>query len=545
MDVQNIKKSIKNTGVIFVLTTAILFLIGIATIITRTVDVNFVTLFNNLSFDDSQKIIAELEKDQIKYKTLLGGATLMVSSANVAEIRLKLASMSLPQNTSSVGYEIFDKDTSFGTPRFIYDINLVRALEGELSRTIAGFDSVKNARVHLVLPKNNTFSKKPQPSSASIVLELGKYDALSKSEISAITHLIATAVPNLDVNNITIVDVNGKTLHIGGKNSNEILALSHSEDYRISFEKRIKDKIESIIGELIGYDKVRAEVNADINFDKTVVNSEIFDPQSQVARSIQINEETSNNVSNSNTRVTAENNFTNAVGAASSEPTNQTDTSSVNEIRNFEISKTIKNFVSNSGTLEKLSIAVLVDGSYKKTVQEATEQAAESVFFEYIPRTNQELKNITNIIKNTVGYNEDRGDKIEVINMEFAKPPLVEEPSGLEKIIRDDLRNIIQTIILGVIIIMIILFIVKPAVNKAFEIRYMKYEEEKDERNEYLSHLEKMITHEEVIEETQDSFSQILNEQQNYAIKQTNEILKNYPEESLGIFREWMSQDYR
>ncbi|MFZ4125405.1 MAG: flagellar basal-body MS-ring/collar protein FliF, partial [Rickettsiales bacterium] len=230
-------------------------------------------LFTNLPTEEGAKIVDELDKRGIPYELRAGGTQVMVPSDQVNKLRLVMAEQGIPSQGSVIGYEIFDKSDAMGTSNFVLNINQLRALEGELARTINDFESVEQARVHLVMPKRELFTRDTVDPTASVALKLRSSGGLTKNEISAIRHLVATAVPGLKPQRITIVDSRGGLLAKGVDEKDDANVLTEeAEDFRVAYEKRLGTTVEQLLEQSIGVGKVKAKVHADIDFDRTVRN---------------------------------------------------------------------------------------------------------------------------------------------------------------------------------------------------------------------------------------------------------------------------------
>lgn len=496
-----------------------------------------VPLFSGLDTQDSSKIAAKLEMMGVYYEMRSGGSQIVVQRDKVLTARMGLAEDGLPTGRANVGYELFDKDDKIGASSFVNDVNLVRALEGELGRTISSFAQVESARVHIVMPRKNLFSKNKDEATASVVVKMRGGQELSQSQITGISHLVATAVPELTVNRITIVDTQGRPLKKGASAMDDPGAMAEeSEAYRVQYEKRMKNIIEDILSRSVGAGKVEAQVSAEIDFDKIVINSETYDPNGQVARSVQTTEERANSSEGSGGNVTAGNNIpggaaTETNGAAASN--NET----VNEVTNYEISKTTQKQVKEVGNIKKLSIAVLVDGKYEY------DQGTET--YNYAPRADDELKKIEALVKSAVGYDEKRGDTVQVVNMQFSNEIVSEVKEEKFAWLTHDFTNIIQTLVIGVVITLVILLIVKPMVSRAFEIT--KNESEEMELQAALAggDLEELaeLTGVEEMRPKRENLIDIekLEERMNTSSVATiNDIIARHPEEAVTIIRNWI-----
>lgn len=419
-------------------------------------------LFDDLKQDDTARIVQQLESMEIPHEVSADNRQVRVPSDQVARLRLALAEQGLPED-GSIGYEIFDRDQTLGTSSFIQNINHVRALEGELARTIATVSSVRAARVHLVLPRRELFSRERLDPSASIVLKMRGTGRLDRGQIQAVQHLVATAVAGLKPERISIIDDRGTLLSRGGGGgSGENVAALNAEERRVSFEGRLNRTIEQLIEPSVGIGNVRAEVRARMDFDRVITNEEIYDPEGQVVRSTQSISEANNNKETDSAPVTVGQNLPDAQDNQNT-PGAESASNRTEESTNFEISKTIRQHIREGGSIKKLSVAVLVNHRVK-------ESAEGEPTFE--PRSAEELANIEKLVKSAVGFDQKRGDTVEIVNMRFADPPQM--LGGVDDAIflgfsTADLRRIVEVLILAVVGILIILLVVRPLIAKIFE----------------------------------------------------------------------------
>jgi len=244
-------------------------------------------LFTELSFEDSSRIVKELESQGVVYELRSEGATVMVPKAQVARARMRLAETGLPRG-GAVGYEIFDKSDTLGTTSFVQNVNHLRALEGELARTIRSLDRVSAARVHLVIPERQLFARDRQDPSAAIVLRVRS--SLEPQQVRAIRHLVASAVRGLKPQRVSIVDEQGRLLADGVSNDAGGIAEGLDERHTV-FEQRLKQQIESIISSVVGPGRARVQVSAELDYSRIQQTSDTFDPESKVIRSTQSREE--------------------------------------------------------------------------------------------------------------------------------------------------------------------------------------------------------------------------------------------------------------
>ncbi len=496
-------------------------------------------LYSNLEIEDSNRIIEGLESRNISYELQMQGKEILVPSEKILKLRMEFAQEGIPSKGSIVGYEIFNESETLGTSQFIQNVNMIRALEGEIARTISTFVNIKSARVHLVLPKRELFSSEKRNPTASVILEMKGQKTLNKSQIDGITHLVATAVPSLEVKNITIVDTTGRSLKLGARDENDPGTIaSTSEEFRISYEMRIKEIIESLLEKSVGYGKVKAEVSADLNFDRIVTNSEIYDPAGQVVRSTQTIEEKEQSQENdNNNNVTVQNNLPNPNATADSSINSNT-VSRTDETTNYEITKIVKNHISETGTVKRLSIAVLVDGNYVEDKATGT--------FSYQPRSQEELQQLATLVKSAVGFDAKRDDKIEVVNMQFSIDMDSLKKEGEWDWVKAQLPSIIQTFVIGCVVVLVLVLIVRPIVVRAFEVNQDDAEEvesyeifNKEVRTD-VSNLEEIVE--------QETMAEISKIEQSFKsspqYRSINEIISRYPQESATALRNWLGTNH-
>jgi flagellar M-ring protein FliF len=419
-------------------------------------------LFTDLSYEDSSAILKELERQGIGYELRNDGGTVMVPKDRVARLRMSLAGEGLPKG-GGVGYEIFDKSDALGTTSFIQNINNLRALEGELARTITALDRVAAARVHLVLPERPLFSRDKVEPSASIVLKVrGTLDA---QQVRAIRHLVASAVNGLKPQRVSIVDEAGRLLADGS--GNDDLGEVSADERRTSFEKRLSAQVDAIVSSVVGPGRARIQVSADFDFNRITETSDKYDPEGRVVRSSQTREELSASETRDN-QVTVGNeipgNNQQRPGAAAPDgnapPRDQNRKSE--EIVNYEISKTTKTEVTEGGRVNRISVAVLVDGVYGKN---------DSGDVVYEPRTKEEIEQIAALVRTAIGFDQKRGDQVEVVNLRFAETPAtpISAPDGWLaglQFTKDDIMRAIEMGVMGLLGLVVLLMVVRPLVRR-------------------------------------------------------------------------------
>ena len=526
-------------------------------ITTRITSSPLAMLYADLDQKDSSAIIQKLDAMKVPYEVDSSGHVIRVPTDQVGKLRMQMAGDGLPKG-GSIGYEIFDQKEGFGSTSFVQNINYLRAMEGELARTISTMNPIETARVHLVLPQRELFSHNTQTASASIFIKTHGGAVLSREQIAAIQHLISAAVPQLQPNAISIVDDRGNLLARPKGNGSSGTA-DNANDMRAEYEQTQARKIEDLLSQTLGYGKARAQVSADLDFDRITTSSEIYDPDSQVVRSSQSTTEESANAEGASQAVTVANNLPAnpaqiaAGGGGGTNKNNRTE-----ETINYEINKTVRSQVREGGQVRRLSVAVVVDGSYK------TEGEGKDQKQTYVPRTDDEMKKIRDLVASAVNLNPTRGDTIEVVNMAFAVGESGKDagssPDLLMGIPRADLFHAAETLILAIIALLVVLLVVRPILRKLLEggpassgdqqalltggsytggsalpppggamSRDMEAESSAAE-----SEIERMI-----------DISKVDGRVKASSLRKVGEIVDKHPDEAVGILRNWMYQENR
>ena len=415
-------------------------------------------LFSELEFDDSFSVIKKLEGMNIPHEVRQGGSIILAPKNKILRLRMELAEEGLP-NGGSVGYEIFDKSGSLGTTSYVQNINHTRALEGELARTIRALNRVKSARVHLVLPKKKIFSREKTAPSASIILKTR--GTLGSSQVAAIQHLVASAIEGLTPERISIVSDKGQLLASGNGEGKGMVG-AKTDERTLGLENRLRKKIEAITSSIVGENGARIRVTAEMDFNRITQTSDIFDPDARVVRSTQNRSE--NNKSSragGNQGVSVGSELPGANAAAGGEGGDKNASSKTEEIVNYEISRTTKTETIEGGRIKRLSVAVLVDGTYKLG---ADGKPA------YTERTQAQLDKINALVKSAMGFNKNRGDQLHVVNLRFADtgetPHIAETEAGFFDLAKADYFHIAELAILFIITSLVLLFVVRPLVRR-------------------------------------------------------------------------------
>ena len=434
-----------------------LTLIGFfAFIVLRATAVPMTVLFTDLSLEDSTGIIKELERQIIPYEMKNDGATLLVPQDKVTRLRMKLAEGGMPKG-GGIGYEIFDKSDALGTTSFVQNINHMRALEGELSRTIRAIDRIQAARVHLVIPERPLFARDKADPSASIVLKVR--GALEMQQVRAIRHMVASAVNGLKPQRISIVDETGRLLADG--TADDAGSAAGSDERQLSFERRLREQIESIVNSVVGSGRARVNVSTAFDFNRVTQTSDRYDPEGRVLRSSQTREESAGTADSNNGQVTVGNELPGA-NANTNTATPRDQSKKSEEIVNYEISRTTKTEIIEGGRVNKIAVAVLVDGIYAKN--DKGEMA-------YQDRPKEQLEQIATLVRSGIGFDAKRGDVVEVVNLRFADTPtqIINEPTGFMSLLqftKEDLMRGVELLVMSLLGIIVLMLVVRPLVRR-------------------------------------------------------------------------------
>lgn len=414
-------------------------------------------LFTDLTFQDSVAVVKRLEGLNIPHEIRQEGAVVLVPKDRLLRLRMTLAEDGLPAG-GTVGYEIFDNSDTLGSTSFVQNINRLRAIEGELARTIREIDRVQSARVHLVLPQRRLFAQKAADPSASIVLKVR--GSLEPGQIKAVQHLVATAVEGLKPGRVSIVDETGRLLADG--NGDEIGGLGSQMDERgRSIENRTRAEVEEIVASIVGPGRARVSVTAEIDYNKITETSDIYDPDGQVVRSTQTREENSSAAANTTDEGVTVGNELPAANPDAGNGSEREKANKTEEVVNYEISRTTKTEVVEGGRIKRLSVAVLVDGTYKKGAGGK---------LEYAPRADEELEKIGALVRSAVGFDKERGDQVYVANLRFADTsmqlPKGEAEAGMLEFTKRDYFHIAEIAVIALVSLLVLLFVVRPLVRR-------------------------------------------------------------------------------
>lgn len=395
---------------------------------------SYTLLYANLSSKDAGEVVDALQKSGIPYKVDEATGAVMVDSTSLQKARMELAKDGLPEG-NAMGFEMLQKEQGFGTSQFIETARYQRALEGELSRTIATLRNVESARVHLAIPKRSVFLRDRTAPTASVMVDLYSGRGLDEEQIAAIVHLVSSSVPHLTPENVTVVDQGGKLLSSGG--SDKGMAMTSTQfSYNRKLESIYAERIRQMLDPIVGSGRVRASVNADLDFTVTERTQESFNPDLPALRSEQVSKDISSRsaaasgIPGALSNQPPEDGQLQAVDKQSGADKGESDSprnSSTRSVRNYELDKTVSHTKLATGTIRRLSIAVVIDD--KQEISDTDEVVNK-------PWSQEELDRFTALVKEAVGFDASRGDTVNIINSSFIPLPEAEalpEPSLMEQ----------------------------------------------------------------------------------------------------------------
>ena len=501
------------------LVTLVGFLIFLILYNSKATNGRYSVLFDKVSPSDSALIIQQLEKDNVPYKIVNEG-TIEVPNSVVYKERIAIAAKGIPKS-GKVGFELFDKQ-NFGSTDFEQQIKYLRALEGELSRTVEGLDPIEQADVHIALPKESLFVENSTPPTASVVVHLKPLTKLSNKQIAGIKNLIASSVAKLTPENVKVIDPNGITL---GNDENEFDsdAIKAQIHYKKSFENSYEDKIEKVLAPIVGgTNKVVARVSMDFDFNRKSEINEIYDPNS-VPRS-----EQSEEIKKEGTAPTSTGGVPGAVsnigpvqGLSKGNASKETYTKSTTTT-NYEISKRVLKSKGEFATLKRVTAAVVVDGKYV----DKKDKNGKVIGKEFVPLSPKELAQIKSIVEQTIGYNKKRGDEVTVSSFEF-KPLSKNGKAPITKTFVDKTQEYISPImpIIKFLVVALLLFVFYKKVIVPFSQKML--EETFEDHEESIQ--KQVLEDEESAEDTLDKFRE----------------MKKKVEEQLGIEGEFNEEEVK
>lgn len=434
-------------------------------------------LFSNFSDRDGGAIVAELEKMGVPYKYAEGGGAVLVPADKVHDARLKLASQGLPKG-GNVGFELMENQ-KLGASQFVEQINFQRAMEGELARSIESVSAVQAARVHLAFPKSSIFVSEQKTPTASVVLNLHPGRTLDPQQVSAIVHLVASSVPELSTKSVTVIDQNGNLLSEMGRPTSPTGLDATQIKYVQELQQSVARRIESIISPIVGPGNVRAEATADVDFSRSEQAVESYKPnQTPDAMTIR-SQQTSESLNGAATAGGVPGALSNqppapatapinpqpqAQASAPAAPATPPATTRKDATVNYEVDKTIQYVQQSMGGLKRLTVAVVVN--HRKSADKDGKVAMK-------PLGEAEMTQITNLVKEAMGFNAERGDSVNVVNTPFASPeveqipetPLWKQPATLQMG-----KDAGRYLLIGLALLLIYLRVLKPMMKKISEL---------------------------------------------------------------------------
>jgi flagellar M-ring protein FliF len=427
----------------------------------------FRVAFSGLTKEDAALVVEKLKESNTPYRLTGDGTTIMVPEAVVYDVRLSTARDGIPKG-GHVGFEIFDK-TEFGTTDFVQNINKTRAIQGELARTITAFDEVKTARVMIVMPKDSVFVEEVKKPSASILLELNS--DLDKEKVTAIAHLVASAIQDLTPKDVTIVDTAGRILFEGKSEEEEAKIKAENladaqYQHKIRFEENLTKRIQTMLERIVGQDKAIVRVTSEMDFSEDDMNEEIFDPFERGGEFVRSRKNRAEKVVGLSDEIPIPSTVNpivgdeNLQGQQNKELANKSD-----DTFNYEISKRVREVRKPMAVLTRLSVAAVVDGKYEIKADETGNQGKT-----YVPRSAEEMKQFQDIVVKAMGYNEERSDQVSVECFPFASIAEIDAepgPKGLEKI-QEQYGRLIANLL---IVVALFLLVIRPIVKTVKEIK--------------------------------------------------------------------------
>lgn len=410
---------------------------------------SYKVLLTRLQQEDAAKIVQMLKTSKEIYQLADNGTTILVPEDRVYDLRLKVAGEA-SLTGSGIGFEIFD-EIKVGQTDFVQKINYQRALQGELQRTIIQFPEIERARVHLVIPSKSLFIEEQRAPSASIVLKMRDSKSLEPKQVESVVNLAAMAVEGLSKDRITVSDTSGKLLYNpADKSSMEGMSTTQLEQ-KLTMQQSIERRIEQMLFPVIGAGKVIAKVNVDLDFSKRTIHKEEYDPEKSVVRSEQRSEETTQGKANTESGVPEANFRGDGVAGALSQQQSSRETRTTN----YEINKIEQDIVTSVGGVDRISVAVIVDGIY--------EQDAASKKFAFIPRKDEDLARIKQLVQSAVGFKSERGDQVEISCISFGNVD-IDTQQSLAQIVMDYASRFSKPILNATLIFLFLLMVVRPVI---------------------------------------------------------------------------------
>lgn len=423
---------------------------------------SFAPLYGNLTEKDASQVMEALQQSSVEFRVNEASGMVMVPSAKLKEVRMQLAGQGLP-NSVGMGFELLQQDTGFGSSQMVERARYQQAIQGELARTIATIGAVHSARVHLAIPKQSVFVRKRQPPSASVALRLHNGRSLEDDQVEAIVHMVASSIPELEPGRVTIVDHKGRLLSANPESREMKLSATQFEHTR-RIEENFRERVEGMLIPIVGRDKVRAQVTADVDFTVTEQTQERFNPDQPALRSEQLNEQQTVDAGAggvpgalSNQPPAAGRAPENAGGAAGLAAEGDARNSSRQSTRNFELDRVISHTRMSPISLRRLSVAVVVD-DISSVAKDGTVSVRE--------RTPEEIERLTELVREAIGFDARRGDSVRVMNSSFLSPEPVADLPEIPIWEQSWFLDIIKQVGGLLLVLILIFFVLKPTMKR-------------------------------------------------------------------------------
>ncbi len=486
-------------------------------------------LYNNLEMRDAGEIVQAIEQLNIPYKLDEKNGTIMVPASKVHEVRLQLAAQGLPRSGGVEGFELLDKQQGFGVSRFMESARYQRAIEGELARSIATMENVRSARIHLAIPKQSVFIRDREKPTASVVVNVYRGQPPTERQVQAIVHLVASSVPGLAADRVTVVDQTGQLLT--NKDKTTDLDLSNQQfAYTRRIEQSYISRIEAILAPILGNKGVKAQVSAELDFTRMERTQESYNPDATVIRSEQRSDEQVFDGAETGIPGALANEPPGAglapelVNPADGQPGGTPLRSKRNSTINYEVDKTISHIRNPVGVVRRLSVAVVVDDRL------STNEDGELV---RTPRSQEELARLTALVKEAVGFNAQRDDSVNVINAAFVAEPEQQEevqPWWQQPWVFDIGKQVLG----GLLALILIFAVLRPMLRSLTQVPEQA-RESKDEPVDEVE-LQQQAMRAEVQREMQ-----VASHEEN--LKTAKEIAKQDPKRVVQVVRSWLEEE--
>jgi len=487
--------------------------------------VTYKPLYTDLRPEDASEIVNWLKKENVKYELAAGGSTIRVPEDRLYDIRLSLAGAGLPKQ-NGVGFEVFDQ-TNMGVTDFVQNVQYQRAVQGELERTISRFPQIKSVRVHLAQPKDSLFVSERKDPTASVVLQLNKGEELSPAQVKGIVHLVSSAIPKLKKENVAVVDTSGNILYDPaemekGKGDDPAGLTNAQLVYQKRLEEYYKNKIQTMLEDALGPNKAVARVSTDVDFDSVQINEDKFDPDAVAVRSEQKMSET--DVQQDSGGVPG---VKGGLADKLQGNVNQQNPAVIKQKKqdtvNYEITRTQRQINAALGKVKRISVGVMVDGSYQQKDKEMV----------YVPRTPEEIANLEKIVKAAIGYSMERGDEVRVVNVPFhaqaAAPSTVAQMADMGTKALKPITNLILAVLF-------IFFVIRPLLN-----RYVLKPQEKEMLQQRMA-----LEEEEMLEGAAGAIAgkkeAIALEVGPNATEELREMASQYPDRAAALIKIWLRE---